>query len=90
MVIVQVPLSEEMLIFVESQATARGLAGPGEFLQALIAAAQQEQQQVELESRFANAIRAIERGEPNPLSPDDWQRLQQRVLNHQPAPAKSD
>jgi hypothetical protein len=85
MVSVQITLSEAMLIFAESQAAAHGLAGPSEYLQALIAAAQKEQEQVELDSRFTNALRALERGEPNPLSPEDWQRLQQRVLNHQPA-----
>jgi hypothetical protein len=88
MVTVQITLPEEMLIFVEAQAAARGQVGPSEYLRGLIAAAQQEQQQGELEARFAAAVRALERGgEPNPLSAQDWQRLQQRVLNHQLPPA---
>jgi hypothetical protein len=80
MVTVPVRLSEEMLIFVEAQASARGLAGPSEYLQALISGAQKEQELVELEVRFNQAIRAIEGGHANPLSPDDWERLRQRVL----------
>ncbi|HKI37529.1 MAG TPA: hypothetical protein VKA46_37080 [Gemmataceae bacterium] len=85
MVTLQITLPEQMLIFVEAQATGRGLAGPSEYLQALIAAAEKNQEQLELEARFAGAIRAIERGDPNPLSPDDWRRLQQRVLSRQPS-----
>jgi hypothetical protein len=81
MVTVAITLPEEMLIFAEAQATARGMAGPSEYLQSLIAAAQKEQEQVELEARFAAAVRAIERGEPNPLSPEDWRLLQERVLS---------
>jgi hypothetical protein len=69
-----------MLIFVETQAAAGGFAGPSEYLQSLIAAAQEDHQQVELERRFAAAIRAMQDGAPNPLSAEDWQRLQQRVL----------
>jgi hypothetical protein len=80
MVTVQIALPEDMLIFVESQAAARGLAGPSEYLRLLIAGAQKEQEQAELEVRFAEAVRAIERGEPNPLSAQDWKRLQERVL----------
>jgi hypothetical protein len=87
MVTVAITLPEEMLIFVEAQAATRGLAGPGEYLQALVAAAQQEQQQADLEARFAVAVRAIERGEANPLNPEDWRLLQQRTLGRQ-APAK--
>jgi hypothetical protein len=83
MVALQISLPEDMLIFVESQATASGLAGPSDYLRALILAAQRAQEQADLERRFATAINALERGEPNPLSPDDWQRLQQRVLNRQ-------
>jgi hypothetical protein len=80
MVIVPVHLPEEMLIFVEAQASARGLAGPSEYLQTLITGAQKEQEQVELEVRFNQAIRAIESGHANPLSPEDWERLRQCVL----------
>jgi hypothetical protein len=83
MVNVQITLPEQMFIFVEAQVVARGLAGPSEYLQELIAVAQKEQEQVELEARFLAAVRAMERGEPNPLSADDWQRLQQRALNRQ-------
>ncbi len=86
MLTVPIQLSEEMLIFVEAQAAARGLAGPSEFLQVLIASAQKEQEQRELEVRFADAIRAIEGGQPNPLSPADWNRLRGRVLNRPAAP----
>jgi len=89
MLTIRIALSEEMFIFVEAQATARGLGGPGEYLHALIAAAQKDQEQAELEARFANAIRALERGEPNPLSSDDWQRLQQCVLNRQAVAANA-
>jgi antitoxin ParD1/3/4 len=80
MVSLQITLPEEMLIFVEAQATAGGFAGPGEYLQSLIAAAQREHEMVELERRFDAAVRAMQEGEPNPLSPEDWQRLQQLVL----------
>ena len=58
MVTLQITLPEDMLIFVEAQATARGFAGPSEYLQALIAGAQKEQEQTELEVRFANAMEA--------------------------------
>jgi hypothetical protein len=85
MITLQITLPQEMLIFVEAQATARGLPGPSEFLQRLIALAQKEQEQLELDSRFSAAIQALERGDANPLSPEDWQRLQQRVLNRQPS-----
>ena len=92
MVTLQITLPEEMLIFVEAQATAGGLAGPAEYLQSLIAAAQEEQQRVDLDRRFADAVRALQSGESNPLSPDDWQRLQQRGTTRQqpsggPAPS---
>jgi len=87
MVTVVITLPEDMLIFVEAQAAARGLAGPGEFLRALVVAAQQDQRQADLEARFALAVRAIERGEANPLTAEDWRLLQQRSLNRQ-APAK--
>jgi hypothetical protein len=81
MVTLQVTLPEEMLIFVEAQVAARGLAGPDDYLRTLIVVAQENQEQAELERRFASAIHALEHGEPNPLSSDDWKRLQQRVLN---------
>jgi hypothetical protein len=80
MVTVAVHLPEEMLIFVEAQASARGLAGPSEYLQALITGAQQEQELSELEVRFVQAMRAIEDGHANPLSPEDWERLRRRTL----------
>ena len=86
MVTVAITLPEQMLIFVEAQAAARGLAGPSEYLQALIAVAQKEQEQVELEARVAAAVRAIERGEPNPLSAEDWRLLQERVLSRSATP----
>jgi hypothetical protein len=85
MVTLQITLPEEMVIFVEAQAQAAGLPGPSGYLQSLIAAAQKDQEQTELETRFATAIRALERGEPNPLSAADWQRLQQCGLR-QPQP----
>ena len=81
MVTVPITLPEDMVIFVETQAAARGLAGPSDYLRALIVGAQKEQEQAELEARFAQAIRAMERGEANPLSPEDWQQLRQRVLS---------
>ncbi len=81
MVSVAITLPEPMLIFAEAQAAARGLAGLSEYLQALIAAAQKEQEQADRETRFTAAVRAIERGEPSPLSPEDWHMLRQRVLN---------
>jgi hypothetical protein len=87
MVNVQITLPEEMLIFLEAQAANAGLAGPSEYLQVLIAAAQKDQEQVELERRFADAVRAMERGEANPLSLDDWKRLRQRVLGRAQPPA---
>ncbi len=86
MVTVPIALPEELLIFVEAQAAARGLAGPSEYLQALVTRAQKDQEQAELEARFAEAIRAIERGQPNPLSPADWERLRQRVLSRAQSP----
>ena len=51
----------------------------------LIAGAQKEQEQAELEVRFAEAVRAVERGDTNPLSPDDWERIRRRGLG-QPQP----
>jgi hypothetical protein len=88
MVTVPITLPEEMLIFVEAQAAARALAGPSEYLQALIAGAQKDQDQAELEVRFAEAIREIEGGHPNPLSPGDWERLRHCVLSQrQPPPS---
>jgi hypothetical protein len=84
MVALEIKLPEAMLIFVETQATARGLTGPSEYLQSLIAAAQAAQDQVELEQRFAAAVRAMEQGEPNPLSLNDWHELQERALNRLP------
>ncbi|HEX5268964.1 MAG TPA: hypothetical protein VFW33_00690 [Gemmataceae bacterium] len=81
MLTVAITLPEEMLIFVEAQAASRGLAGASEYIQALIVGAQKDQEQAELETRFADAIRAIEHGQPNPLSPDDWDRLRRRVLS---------
>jgi hypothetical protein len=86
MVTIQVTLPEDVLIFVEAQATQKGLAGPSEYLRSLIAVAQADQEQLELDGRFASAIRALEQGGTNPLTPQDWQRLQQRVLNRQAAP----
>jgi Arc/MetJ-type ribon-helix-helix transcriptional regulator len=83
MVTVAITLPEEMLIFVEAQVAEKRLANPSEYLRALIAGAQQEQEQADLEARFAAAMRAVERGEPNPLTPDDWRMLQQRILNAQ-------
>jgi hypothetical protein len=77
----EITLPEEMIIFVEAQVAARQLDEPSQFVQALIARAQKEQEELELEHRFADAVRAMERGESNPLSLSDWQRLQQRVLN---------
>jgi Arc/MetJ-type ribon-helix-helix transcriptional regulator len=90
MVTLPVTLPEDVVIFVEAQVAARRLAGPSEYLQALIAGAQKEQEQAELEVRFAEAIRAVERGDPNPLSPNDWERLRRRVLSQaQPPVARS-
>jgi hypothetical protein len=74
-----------MLTFVEARAAARGLAGPSEYLQELIAAAQRDQEQADLEARFTAAMRAIERGEANPLSPEDWRLLRERALDRQAA-----
>jgi hypothetical protein len=81
MVTFPITLPEEMMIFVEAQASSRGLAGPSEYLQALITAALKDQEQAELEVRFTEAIRAIQEGHGNPLSPEDWARLRQRVLS---------
>ncbi|SRR5579885_1975923 len=86
MVALQITLPEEMLIFVEAQVAAGGLAGPSDYVRALIAAAQREQQDVELDRRFAAAIRAMQGGGPNSLSPEDWQILQQRALARQRPP----
>jgi Arc/MetJ-type ribon-helix-helix transcriptional regulator len=87
MVTVPITLPEEMLIFVEAQVAARALAGPSEYIQALVAGAQKEQEQAELEVRFAEAIREIECGRPNPLSPSDWERLRQCVLSQLQPPS---
>jgi hypothetical protein len=81
MVTVPITLSEEMLIFAEAQAAALKLAGLSEYVQTLIMGAQKQHEEADLEARFAEAIRAVEGGQPNPLSPADWESLRGRALN---------
>lgn len=85
MVTIAIALPETMLAFVKARVAARGLAGPSEYLQALIAAAQKDQEQADLEARFTAAMRAVERGEANPLSTEDWRLLRERSLDRQAA-----
>jgi antitoxin ParD1/3/4 len=80
MITLEISLPDDMMVFLEDQATAKGLATPSEYLQHLILLARQDAQQAELEARFTNAIHALERGEPNPMTGEDWKRLQSRTL----------
>jgi hypothetical protein len=90
MATLQVEMPEDMLIFVEAQAIAKGQGSPAAYVRALIASARKEAEQAELEQRFRAAVLALERGEPNPISPEDWKRLQECALGRQeqapPAP----
>ena len=80
MLTLEISLPEDMILFLEAQATAKRLATPSEYLQHLILLAQQEAEQAELEARYTNAVHALERGEPSPMTGDDWKRLQSRSL----------
>jgi hypothetical protein len=81
----EISLPEEMIHFLEAQATAKGLGAPSEYLQHLLVIARQDAEQAELEARFTNAVNALERGEPNPMTREDWKRLQSRTLGtHSP------
>ena len=73
MVSLEITLPENMLVFLETQVKARGFPTFSAYVQALIYQAQQAVEQGELESRFTQALRAIERGEPDFLSPSDWE-----------------
>ena len=79
MVTLEINLPEEMLVFLETQVKARGYANLSAYLEILIAQAQQAAEQSELESRFAQAVLALERGEPAHLSSNDWQKLRRLV-----------
>jgi hypothetical protein len=76
----EISLPEDMVHFLNAQATAKGLATPSEYLQHLILLARQEAEQADLDARFTNAIHALERGEPSPMTGEDWKLLQARRL----------
>ncbi len=80
MVTLTLTLSEQMFLFAESEAAARGLGGAGDFVTSLLTDALRAADGTAFEARFNAALRALERGEPNPLGPEDWHRLMQRRL----------
>ncbi len=80
MLTLEISLPDEMMLFLEAQATTKGLATPSEYVQHLILLAQQDAEQAELDARFSNAVHALERGEPSAMTGEDWKRLQSRTL----------
>jgi len=75
--LIEVP--ESLQGFLAAQATASGYGNQSDYVLALLRQTQQATARQELESKLLAGVEALERGEGQPMTSGDWEKMREEI-----------